>query len=366
MNNQNIMKWCNILLILSIGLGLVSCSSAIVTEEIEAPPETNIIEPDADSEDPPSQADNQADEAESLGGYGMGPIGFDPLEEVILTYDGDPILLSYYFEETGSDTEVGMMFFLDGVAQPYQIIETSRPEETSATNQEVYLSKFQLNSTLRIEYTVAITPVTGSVGDEISLYPVVLFEPSFLPETEEGHFGIYHNANFYLPVTLRMDTDAPQQTGDYLVDVDLAPIPEKNIGNASLISSRHDNKPLFTLYAGDSLSYGEPRLTTENVMITLHLSGFGGIEATYRVTVFVNHQPVPIDGHENFLIETHDDQVSTYSFPLDIQAYDRMNGLYAIIVPVGDGDMNQGYYYQKTSSILLINDLVESLASVGD
>ncbi len=363
MKNRNLKIIHNIFFILITLTTIISCSSSpTAVEKTEVPLETNPFEVTEDSEEP-----SQSDESVSLGGYGMGAIGFDPLQDITLTYNGSPLTLSYFFEGTGSDIEVGLMFFLNGVPQPYQIIQTSRPEETSATNHESYQSKFQLNSTIRIEFTVAITPVTGSVGDEFGLFPVILFEPSFMPKTEEGSFGIYHNASFYLPVVIHMEANAPQQSEDYIVNADLAPIPEYKMEDANLDASGRIRQPVFIFYAGEFLGWAEPaQLLSENGRISMYLSGYGGVEATYRVTLFVNHQPVPIEGHENFLIETHYDQVSTYSFSLDIQGDDRMNSLYAIVVPVGESYKNQDIYGQKTGSILLINDLAEPLNQGGE
>jgi hypothetical protein len=298
----------------------------------------------------------------------MGSIGFDAMQNPTFTYTGDPITLSFFYQGTGSDTEVGLMFFLDGIVQPYQIIETSHPDETSVTNQDVYLSKFQLSSDIRIEFTVSITPVTGLVGDEFGLFPVTLFEPSFLPASEEGNFGIYHQGSFYLPITIQMGTDGSRQTADHVVDPDLAPIPDRLFEHDDrLDSSGRISQPVFALYAGEFLGWGEPASqTTENGKIDLHLSGYGGVEVLYRVTIFVNHQPVMIEGNESFLIQTHYDQVSTYTFTLDISEYDRLNSLYAIVVPVGESYKNNDIYSQKTRTTLLINDLAEHLSTNGE
>ena len=362
MKNRKFKNLHNAFLLLMTTTTIISCSSLpTITDQTQSPIDTNPFEETVEDEE-----QSQVDESVNLGGYGMGPIGFDPLQNPTFIYTGAPINLSFFYEGTGSDTEVGLMFFLDGIAQPYQIIETSHPDETSVTNQDVYLSKFQLSSDIRIEFTVSITPVTGSVGDEFGLFPVTLFEPSFMPVSEKGNFGIYHNASFYLPIAIHMETDTLQQSEDFIVNTDLAPIPDYKKENASLDASGRINQPVFTFYAGDFLSWREPQLLTENRKIDMHLSGFGGIEATYRVTVFVNHQPVPIEGHENFLIETHYDQVSTFTFTLDLSGYDRMNSLYAIIVPVGESYKNQDIYGQKTGSILLINDLAEPLSADGE
>jgi hypothetical protein len=73
-----------------------------------------------------------------------------------------------------------------------------------------------------------------------------------------------------------------------------------------------------------------------------------------------------IEGNESFLIQTYYDQVSTYTFTLDISGYDRMNSLYAIVVPVGESYKNNDIYCMKTRTYLLINDLAEPLTLNGE
>ncbi|MBG0785351.1 MAG: hypothetical protein H0S79_09620 [Anaerolineaceae bacterium] len=358
------LKFLNNALLLVITLTtLISCSESPATSEpTQTPPETNPFEPTEDTAEP-----SQSGEVTSLGGFGFSVIGYNVLEGVPLTYSGDPILLSFFLDGAGSDNEVGLMFFLDGVAQPYQIIETTHPDTTSPTHQDTLLGKFQLSPDTRIEFTVSITPIIGSAGDELGLFPVTLLEPSFFPESEAGNFGIYHQGSFYLPITIQMGADGSRQIVDHVVDLDLAPIPELLFEDAALDASGRINQPNFSLYADAFLGWGElATTTTKNGKIDLHLSGYGGVEVLYRVTIFINHQPVMIEGNESFLIQTYYDQVSTYTFTLDISGYDRMNSLYAIVVPVGESYKNNDIYCMKTRTYLLINDLAEPLTLNGE
>jgi len=310
---------------------------------------------------PSEQTDSggeQSSEGQRIGGYGIGPIDFDPLEDDTLTYDGEPIQLSYYLEGTGSDTEVGLMLFLDGVPQPHQVIESSQQDGRIDADQEVLLSKHRVSSDGRIEFTVSFTPVTGSAGDDLGLFGVFLWEPSFVPETEDKGFGIYQDASFYIPLTVIMETDAPQYTENYAPAIETEPIPQsaKEISqNKDLDASGRVRQADFNLYTGE-FNWSNVNLFAENGKIDLELSGYGGTETDYRVTIFVNHEPVSIAGQQSFLMGIHNDKMSKYKFTLDIHDYDRLNTIYAMIIPVGESYKDSEIYGHKTKSVLLVND----------
>ena len=56
---------------------------------------------------------------EYLGGYSTKPLDYDPFAGEALVYDGTPIELSFQIEGDGGETNVGLVFFLDGAVQPH-------------------------------------------------------------------------------------------------------------------------------------------------------------------------------------------------------------------------------------------------------
>lgn len=350
MNYWTRIKWGGIILFI---LTLAACSSSpAAIQQAPSLPETNPFE----------QADSNG--GVRLGGYGAGFVGIDPLKGETLSYNGEPIQLSYFLQGTGSDTEVGLMLFMDGVVQPHRVIKTSQQQETPDASQEVLMSKHRVNSDSKIEFTVAFTPVIGSAGDEFGLNAIFLFEPSFVPENESQTFGVYQDGRFQIPLSIIMKTDAPQQARDYAVDVETTPIPQSEKRPDELNPSGRISQPHFLFYSGES--YYPNKLIAEDGKIELTTSIYGGIEADYRVTVFVNHQPVSIAGHPNFLIRTHYDQISTYRFTLDVSDYGRINSLYAVILPTGQSYKDSDIYGRKMESILLINDIAETATPTAE
>ena len=307
---------------------------------------------------------NSVDKADSgggvrLGGYAAGPVSLDPIQDALM-YDGKPIQIPYMLQGTGSDTEVGLILFLDGVVQQHQVIKTSQQEGAPVTGQDILMSKHRVAADGKIEFTVSFTPVTGLAGDDLGMNAVFLFEPSFIPKNENQAFGLYQDGRFQIPLTIIMKTAAPQQADNYAVIVETTPIPESEKQANELNPSGRISQPKFLFYSGDFI-YNDKSIA-QNGQIEVTTSVYGGIEADYRVTVFVNHTPVSIAGHPDFLIQTHYDRISTYQFTLDVHDNGRLNSLYAIFIPVGQSYKDSDIYGTKTTSILLINDIAEAVS----
>lgn len=326
---------------------LAACSIArTTTEQVQPLPETNPFEK------------TESGEGIKIGGYGAGLEDIDPFKGDVLTYDGNPIQLSYFLQGTGSNTEVGLMLFLDGVPQPHRVVKNNQQDDLFIGGQKVLMTNHRVSGNGRTEFTVEFTPVTGSSGEEIGLHAIFLFEPSFVPKTESQTFGVYHDGRFQIPLSVIMKTDAPSQAENYAVSIETTPIPQSEKINDELNPSGRISQPHFLFYSGES--YYPNKLVAKNSQIELTTSIYGGVEADYRITIFVNHQPIMIGGHHNFLMRTHYDQISTYRFTLDLRNYNRINSLYAVIIPVGQSYKDENIYGKKTDSILLVNDVPDA------
>ena len=348
MNSRVRMQWHAVALII---LSLAACSpspTAMETEQALTLPETNLFE------QPDSSAGGR------IGGYSAGPIGIDPFKGDTLTFTGEPIQVAFFLQGTGSDTEVGLILFLDGVVQPHRLIKTSQKEVSSESDQDLIMSKHRVSSDGRTELTVSFIPVTGRVGEVLGLTRLFLFEPSFAPETENQSFGIYQDGSPYLLAPVIMEKDAPQITEENVADVKTSPIPPSEKQANELNPSGRISQPQFLFYSGELLYPN--KLVAENGQIDLTISIYGGIEADYRVTVFLNHQPINVVGHPDFIVRTYYDKISTYIFTLDVRGYSRLNSLYAVIVPMGQSYKDSDIYGRKIGSILLVNEAAERIS----
>jgi hypothetical protein len=342
-----------IIVILALAACSASPSLATATNPEPTLPEVNPFDPTPTSQTQPGA--EQPNAGMSIGGYKGGCDVHYP--DYTFTYDGNPIQIPCQFEGTGFDTEVGLMFFLDGFPQPHQITETDKSDPSTETGQEVFMSKHRFSKDGSISFTVSITPVTGKAGDELSLFMTRVWEPSFLPEDESGNLGYKINPSFDLPMTILMKADAPQQAEDFAFEVETEQIPQSETkrNQDDLNPSGRIRQICFSLYT-DEFTYSINKMYADNGSIDLKLGGYGGMETDYRVTVFVNHQPFSIGGHESSLMSLYYDKISEVAITLDIHDYGRLNILYAMVIPVGQTYKDPEMHPWMTFPVMLFNN----------
>ena len=332
-------NWVSLFLII---LTLPACSSKAAT----AIPTPTLL--------PPNPFDQSNPSSGGVGAYSVKPIDFNPMTDTF-TYDGKPIEFTFEIVGLGTETELGFMFFLDGVLQPYQIVKTTQTEnDPPAIGQEMTISTHRMRANEAIKFTVSFIPVTGKVGETLGLERIFLFKPSFMPENETQSFGIYQDGDLQEMPSVVMKLDAPQASNSTFVEVMTKPIPESEKQPTENNPAGRVEHPNFRLTDGRT-SYPVV-LHSSNDQIELTASIWGGVEADYRVTLFVNHQPVKINGQPDFVMKVPYDKVASHTFSIDTRGFAHYNSLYAVILPIGESFQNAELWGTKTKSILLIHD----------
>jgi len=276
--------------------------------------------------------------------------------ECVINYDGQPIELTYEIETMGTnDIEVGFAIFIDGMIQPHQVINSTQAGGGLVPvdmNQYVSAHKVRMNE--KIEITIKFNPVTGKKGQTLSFNQMVMPHPSFMPHSPDQYFGNFQDAHPYDFGVIRFLVDAPSQVHSPIVQVESKPIPE----SMKMVSENNPTgrigNPFY--YFNDGNADYISKLILKDGKANLRLQIGGGVESDFRVTIFINHKPVMVEGNDSFIINTAYDQIVTYNFELDVQGLPRFNSLYATILPTGDGYLLNPESGYKTGSILLINE----------
>lgn len=293
---------------------------------------------------------------EYVGGYSIKPLDYDPFTDDSLVYDGTPIELSFQIEGDGGETNVGLVFFLDGAVQPHQVVRSTQTLDGLRPAEELQaVSVHRVAPAETVEITARFTPVTGKKGETLGFARLTMFKPLYLPASESETFGLLHDGHPYDWGTVRFEADAPGEVQSPAVPTLSEPIPESwKIVNESNPTGRIKN-PTFRL--NDGTGEFMTRLHVIDGKAPLRVQLWGGAESDYRVTVFVNHVPVKINGSDSFIIRSLHDQIVSYEFELDLPAdLPRLNSLYATSLPVGEGYLANPEGGNKTGSALLIND----------
>jgi len=316
------------------------------------------VELNSELETNPFAQDNQ-DSSVSLGGFGYKIL--DENDDVVIgnremSYRGEPLEFKYKIHGRKDATGIGFMFFLDGILQPHYIIETTSASEISDWSEPVNLSKHILGAPEEdVFITLAFEPVTGKKGDVLYLDVLAMFEPDYMPENDDGQFGIYHDIK---PVTAKVTFFEDGGSGNETVlnaESDYALLDSETKQN---MEKNKQTFPTFETYIeGQRFS---ANVKTEDNQLEITVSALALLEGDYMIRFFMNHEPLLIEGHDKALVHVKGGQVTATTFSFNISNSNRNNAFYFFMTPMGDPEMSQdGFlwrYIHKSSTIHVVNE----------
>lgn len=290
---------------------------------------------------------------EPSSGKEVGAVDFaldDPIDTVY-SYKGNPLEIPFTITgaSAGRTSEIGVLLLVDGVAQPYTIAYKDGTE--SAAN---YMQVFHLDEGEKVSVNMVFQPVTGKVGESSSIMAVTILEPSFLPKSENNpRYGAYHSYSATIPRQISFQTDAPNKslavsTADYQV---------RNLSKEVVdrLSAWGALEALDTT-AELSLSVPDSNVIKDNgktATVTLQL--YGGPEANFNITLFMNHHPIKIKGADYLSVHTKKNKMVEATFQIDTADLKERNTIYAIAAAAGTDDKLEVNNPLKTSSVLMIH-----------
>ncbi len=315
---------------------------------IEAGQKTGGANADAGVSGDPASLFDQASSAMEVGSFSYGW----PDERDVFTYSGQPLEIPFRLMGTmaGTPQEIGLLLFVDGIAQPYCAVFADGSELT-----EAYMQTFRLEQGVDNIFDLVFQPVTGKAGDNLSIQAVAILAPSYLPQgAENPNYGFYHSANITIPLRIAFEKDAPaEKKKEAANSCEIVDIP-KSIADSDEIfgleNSRDTNSYLSVIPTDDensSVIYAKDGTATFKVRL------YGGPEADHNITVFVNHQPVQIDKADYLAVRTQKDKMLEATITLDVSVFGEIGTIYAIASSAGrDSGLTETV---KSPSVLFIN-----------
>lgn len=292
----------------------------------------------------------------SLGMFSFG-IVTDSSEMQVYQYKGKEMHIP--FKVKGMDKKVisdfGLMVFVDGIAQPYKI-----QKKNGAIGEEKYMQKFSLKYEETEFFDIVFTPVTGKKGSKVGVVMATILKPDFMPENKEkANYGAYHSLNAILPQEIQFECEPLIQKEPIgFKESKLEEIPQTIKDKSKFIQNTDSIDSLDEGVNIDLISMeGDTKLfNAKNKKVKLKLVLYGGIEAAYRTTIFVNHIPVKVMGADYIETKTKKGKMTTVEFELDTSNYNELNTIYSITVPSGKDYLAVEYFPIKTKSALLVNN----------
>ena len=303
------------------------------------------------AEQQPSDLDTLFDNQPADNEVGSASFAMDDPIETVYPYNGQPLEIPFTIcgAEAGTNTEIGVLLFVDGVAQPYKAVYADGAELS-----EAYMQTFHLEYEQQENFRMVFQPVTGKAGETVSVMAVTILKPSFVAEGENNpRYGFYHGESATIPRHISFAVDAPPQAAAVpTADYNITELPKDVVDTMAAWGSLEDldTTAVLSLVTEDG---NVIRSDGKTAKVTLRL--YGGPEATFHITLFINHQPVRINNSDYLSVNTQKNKMAEATFQLDTAGLDKLNTIYAIAATAGADDALEINNPIKTQSILLVN-----------
>lgn len=254
---------------------------------------------------------------ELTGGTGYEKPGDAP-ESV--SFNGGETRLNLRLKNDRFACDYGVYVVLNGVFQAFSVLDTQGNASDSA-----YMQSFELQENETLDVILSFTPDTGVKGETLPLCICYISQPSF--ETAyTGDFGRYghfheHAYRFGTRGLLRMESDSPKEAPTYAPAVENMELPQyyKDISGTD-----DGDRIILELFSDETQMKTDGRHRVldpqrgENAALYLDVNG---IDAAFRATLFVNHEPVYFsDGVNCAAFTAAKDKLTRVTLPVDTTA----------------------------------------------
>jgi hypothetical protein len=276
---------------------------------------------------------------------GSGPVAFD--------YNGGNLVIDYFIENNSSDAplEFGLFVFLDGIPQPFKIDDPN--EEDS------FLHVFNLDENEHKEFKIVFTPILGKTGETLEISFVGIYNPSFMPDSENIRYGMNHKMSTHNPYKLIFHENTAYTGQDKLhgeeilknvsySEEEISTDMRKEYENED--ENRLDKSIFIELFEeGNYVRYNNYKIVSGGKKtVPLIFRGFGKEGVAYRTTFYLNHRPIGIQGYDYLEWNTIKGSIAEFKMDLDVSQMEGSNTLYSISVPI-----ESDKFIEKTDSMNL-------------
>lgn len=343
--------------LLPVVLLLTACSVRPSNDEKNTIPNITSSTEQTSEYDPFARADDDTSSG-TAGSFGYG-VEWEEGKELVLDY-APTVSFQYYVNNSGKDTDFGLLLFVNGIRQPYRTGENSE-------NKIIHI--FDVDQDERQVQTIEFEPVVGENGDKVSVEIVSMFQPSFI-NTEKSSYGFSHRISSLYPSSLSVTQETGLSEPKVCSEYEVTPITEEMRQEFNQMSSTGG-------YGGNSLDNGifietlkndvfytpadrleaESDITPFTMNDSVTLCMYGGESCTYRVSMYINHELVTgaFDGADYIDITPSRDSICKKAVDLEalnlsLQDY---NHLYFIAVPIITSENVTGAMVLKSASVTL-------------
>lgn len=251
-----------------------------------------------------------------------------------VTYDGGQMHMPFHVNGNGlvSTYDVGILIFIDGVAQPYQVgLDGEYAYMHTFSQKDGVIDAFGVNTTIADIY---FTPITGEEGDMLEFYILCMLNPNY--QTSQGVIGFTRTAGALLYATRLQYNDAPPEESypeksTRLLDVRTCVVDctAEDVENWTAEDMITDQRTAFTANGEKPRVYG----VTADTQITLRYEVWGSPYVHYALIFFVDNEPVYTADLSDIWVTVEMGQKTVIEATLDMTGFSGESAVYAILVP---------------------------------
>lgn len=282
--------------------------------------------------------------------------GYDEIDESVsmetYVYTGEALSIPFHLQaQKATNHDIGFLIFIDGVCQKYSI-----KDDSGKVTEEEYMHRFTLSDTNDKKFSFLIQPSNGKKGDKKGVYVCGIIYPGFQPKDKtEPSYQYFGKLSQTVPQQVRFDADAKKNEKQQVAySTNEKEIPEeiKNTFEALFGVSIEESdgcQATVELYKDDR---DENYIEEKSESALLHFEMYGGKTGKYRTTIFVNHEPVLVDGKNYIETEYKEKTMSTYDINLDVSKIPQNSTIYAITVPADRNYLEEEAVNQTSCKLL--------------
>ncbi|MFD2117268.1 hypothetical protein ACFSTH_13085 [Paenibacillus yanchengensis] len=300
--------------------------------------------------------DNQtSNSTRSMGSFSFGFQHADNGERALFDFTGEPISLPFY--ATGQDEDVhsefGLILLVDGQIQPYTI-----KKGNEIISEEQVMNQFTLAHEETVEFDAVFTPQSGRKGERVGVAFVTILQPDYQPENiKNSNFGMYHHLSSTTYQEIEMKDNGTGQKKAYK-ETTMEDIPQGilDLGENVIIDGVANYLDAGAVIKLIGTGEEQDPIVAVNGKTTFKFQIYGGVEATYNTTIFINHQPVKVNGNYDYITtKTAKGKLTTVAVEIDTTELEEINTIYAVTGMSERDYLTDNVTPHKTKSRLLIN-----------
>lgn len=251
-------------------------------------------------------------------------------ENMTLTYNGSPILVTYQFQCENPCT-MGLLIYVNGILQPYTV---------TATNEETNMHTVDMDAEDTQQFEFEFTPVCGEKGDQL----VVIFANVYNAKVMEltgnvNTFGNNQKVSQPLPWTLQLNADSAKKEFKIATDYQTKTFSEEDKSNFIKMDRDGNRRNQLDDNCYIEIRQKEQELSSRIVLNhsadnNLELYIYGNLTGKYRVSLYGDFDQLLINGQDYIEIDVKKGEYTVIPFTFSAADAGKYKNVFAILAPM--------------------------------